>query len=414
MLDCFYKLEPRNVYLIQENYYLLQAPKVIKPTPQLRTNRAREKKKMAENPYDKTEKDFICIVYYLDSYKVKVKIYRIDQPIGWTQNLKLQIGENEILDIGSSLDNLLEKEFLTKNPVHPNIPIETKIPKIIIQTGYFSKQVDKTIQSFLDFNPDFLYLFYDNLDCILFFKKYFPNDLEYYLRLRPGAFRADFFRYAFLYKFGGCYFDHKLICRAPIDLFIKNENCVLCADWDYNLSLDTFKDLYNAVIMIESGHPLLEKVLEMCRKNIKEQVYLDGAFSVTGPALFKKCFDYISASSVSHIKFKHLAFIPWTNHKNMIVVHRESNKIFLNKSYFVPNPKSGEYHELYAKRKIYYPWVLILEHLIMYSDQILELNQLQLFNPHHENALLEIVDLEKKVIKQEIILGQTNFYVLEL
>jgi len=98
----------------------------------------------------------------------------------------------------------------------------------------------------------------------------------------------------------------------------------------------------------------------------------------------------------------------------MIVVHRESNKIFLNKSYFVPNPKSGEYHELYAKRKIYYPWVLIQEHLIMYSDQILELNQLQLFNPHHENALLEIVDLEKKVIKQEIILGQTNFYVLEL
>jgi hypothetical protein len=56
MLDCFYKLEPRNVYLIQENYYLLQAPKVIKPTPQLRTNRAREKKKWLKIPMTKQKK----------------------------------------------------------------------------------------------------------------------------------------------------------------------------------------------------------------------------------------------------------------------------------------------------------------------------------------------------------------------
>ena len=140
---------------------------------------------MELNPYDVTEEDFICIVYYVEPYKIKVKIYRIDKPTGWTQDLNLCIENSEIIHIGSSIDNLLVKEYQIKTLVHLKSYSSIKIPKIIIQTGYWQKdniQAWNTTQSFLDYNPDFLYLFYDNLDCISFFQKWCPDDLKYYLK----------------------------------------------------------------------------------------------------------------------------------------------------------------------------------------------------------------------------------------
>ena len=405
-----YELKPRPESLILESYQLLQLSKIVAPPSiTLRTRRAQERKKMELNPYDITQEDFICIVYYLEPYKIKVKIYRIDKPTGWTQDLNLCIENSEIIHIGSSIDNLWVKEYQIKTLVHPKSYSVTKIPKIIIQTGYWQKdniQAWNTTQSFLDYNPDFLYLFYDNLDCISFFQTWCPDDLKYYLKLRPGAFRADFFRYAFLYQNGGCYFDHKMICRLPINEFIQGDKeLVLCADWNYDVSLDTIENLYNAVIMVTPKHPLLENVLEKCRKNIQDSLYLDGAFSVTGPTLFKRCFDQVYPNNTAPIEFKHLAYLPWTNHKNMIVVHRTSNKVFLNKSYFVSNAKSGEYHQMYSDRTIYYPWVVILKDYLFYSMHVLifDDSNFSIKNPNTEDTSVEIVDLiQQKIEIREI------------
>jgi mannosyltransferase OCH1-like enzyme len=342
--------------LIAESYRLVQDPKpLIEKINKCRTSKARKQNKFDHNPFDVTAEDFICLVYFVDPQKIRVKIYRLDRPkSGWSQSLQLVIANIETLHIGSNLTNVFEKEYNLQISVTPLNPQDSPIPKLIVQTGHSWDENNVTVQSFFDFNPHYKYIFYDDDDCLQFFQEHYPDNVKDYLCLVPSAYKADLFRYAFLLKHGGCYFDHKLICRMPINKFLTcHQEIVLCADWNYDENLDSIQDLYNAVIMVTPNHPLLKEAFEQSIYNIRNRLYLDGAFSITGPRLLKKCFTKLYKNDFDTIKFKHLAFQPWSNHKNMMVMHRKTQEIFLNKSMLVHNPKSGEYHALYAAKKIY-------------------------------------------------------------
>lgn len=344
------------ITLIAEPYKLIQESKpIVQKVNKCRTRKAQSQNKFDYNPFDITAEDFICLVYFVTNQKIRAKIYRLDKiASGWNQSLQLVIADSEIINIGSSPTNLFEREYELQITVSPFVRINSPIPKLIVQTGYSWDENNITVQSFFDFNPHYKYLFFSDDDCLQFFQEYYPDNVKDYLSLVPSAYKADLFRYAFLLKYGGCYFDHKLICRMPIDKFLTcNQEIVLCADWNYDTNLDSIQDLYNAVIMVIPNHPLLKEAFEQSIYNIRNRLYLDGAFSVTGPRLLKKCLTKLYKNDSSIIEFKHLAFQPWSNHKNMMVMHRKTQEIFLNKSILVHNPKSGEYHALYAERKIY-------------------------------------------------------------
>ncbi|MGY0039768.1 glycosyltransferase family 32 protein [Pedobacter sp. NJ-S-72] len=85
------------------------------------------------------------------------------------------------------------------------------IPKIIHQTFKTSKLPVITrwhIARFRKKNPEYSYEFYDDLRIEAFLLKEFDEDmLSLYKRINIGAAKADFFRYAVLYKKGGVYLD---------------------------------------------------------------------------------------------------------------------------------------------------------------------------------------------------------------
>lgn len=363
-MDIATKTSPREHPLIAESFELIQLLKDPKADPSLPLSNSRLSRfhsmDFKINPYDTTVDDFICAVYWLEDYKIRVKIYRIDSENGWVQSLKIKItGGNfcEYIYIGASHFNRFEKDFLTTNKISPRIANNLQIPKTIIQTGYRSQGVlgKNTMDSFLDLNPDFEHLFFDNKACIEFFKQEFPQYLEDYLRLRPGAYRADLFRYCYLFRYGGCYFDHKLICRKPLEDYIAPEDTLLlCGDWDYNLNLEIFSRIYNAVLFVVPEHKLFKRAIETCIKNIRNRHYHDGVFAITGPDVLYNCYREIYGKEDQFVPFKHIAFHPW-NHRNMLVIHKKEKSVLLNKSMtMVFNPKVSEYHKMWADRAVYY------------------------------------------------------------
>jgi mannosyltransferase OCH1-like enzyme len=80
------------------------------------------------------------------------------------------------------------------------------IPKQIFQTFKTDKLPWLTrfhIKRMLKKNPEYQYHFYDDKRITEFFKDEFPPEyLKAYNRLTIGAAKADFFRYAILYKKG--------------------------------------------------------------------------------------------------------------------------------------------------------------------------------------------------------------------
>jgi hypothetical protein len=206
--------------------------------------------------------DFHIAIYYVSDNKCTILIRRLDC-ISWEQNLKIRIMDidnrkYENISLGSSEDNIKKLDYYTKIKLYPTVYEDFKIPKIIIQTSNYnmnkSLQHYNAITSIIEMNPEYEYKFfndneardfiinnfkenilYDNIDddvnnenCTksteqdnLTEKKYFLHDIIVaYDQLIPGSYRADLFRYCYLYINGGCYIDCKIIMKNYFTLIL--------------------------------------------------------------------------------------------------------------------------------------------------------------------------------------------------
>ena len=241
--------------------------------------------------------DFHLVIYYLDYNKIKVIIRRLDSMTGWGINLKIKIYSiniDEIISLGSSENNSKIIDIYTNIKIFKESFGNQLIPKLIIQTS-FSKNIENllhynSILTYIELNPEYEYMFYDNNECRLFIKNNFNEIiLNSYDLIIPGAFKADFFRYCFLYINGGCYFDCKSILRIPLRKIIKyNDEFILCKDIS--------KGYYNAVILTVKNNKLILDTISLCVYNIyninnyynmKNSIYMsiDSLLSFTGPVL---------------------------------------------------------------------------------------------------------------------------------
>ena len=85
----------------------------------------------------------------------------------------------------------------------------SKIPKIIHIT---SKEKTETNQIFINYlkklHPDFTVKYYDDLKCMEVLEKKFGHHfVNRFKKIKNGAHKADYFRYAVLYLEGGYYID---------------------------------------------------------------------------------------------------------------------------------------------------------------------------------------------------------------
>ena len=240
--------------------------------------------------------EFNIVIYFITNNKCKILIRRLDC-IGWGQDLKIKLMDIngfkfEKISLGSSDENLKIIEIYTNITLYENKLLETNIPKIIVQTcnDIMNKNIFhyNSIMSFIDFNPEFEYKHFFDIDIREFIinnsneedKK--NNILEAFDLINAGQLKADLFKYFFLYKNGGCYFDTKMILKKSLSKIINNDDkIILCCDND---------NINNSVIMIEKNNIIMYNILIECVNNILNKNKGNNKYQTSGCELFNKHF----------------------------------------------------------------------------------------------------------------------------
>ncbi len=183
-----------------------------------------------------------------------------------------------VIDITDKYFNFQQKN--EKNEKNINIP------RRICQTGKnINVSYDKylSIKTIIDNNPNYEYNYFDNNRAKKFIEKFFDkNVLKAYDKLIPGAYKADLFRYCYLYINGGIYVDCKMICLLNFDeLFDKEYDIILVQDIGP-------KAYWNGFICAKPSLKIFKDCIDQIVENVNNKYYGNSALEITGPELFFK------------------------------------------------------------------------------------------------------------------------------
>lgn len=132
-------------------------------------------------------------------------------------------------------------------------------------------------------NPNYTYEFYDDKRASDFVREAYGKEISLlFERINIGAAKADFFRYAILYKKGGVYLDIDSLITSKIDDFINPDDIAV-------ISHEGNKKLFlQYVLFFESGHPFLKETMDLMISNLKQNIYPYDTHKMTGPTVFTK------------------------------------------------------------------------------------------------------------------------------
>jgi mannosyltransferase OCH1-like enzyme len=353
-----------NIKLEYNENINVQIPHIIYPSNE----------KLIKNNYNIINNENIDIhhlIQYIDEYNVKIIIRRLDEEYGWDNDLKIFIYDNDsknrksIINIGSSNTNYKILFRKTKIKIlEDDYNYDQKIPKIIFQTGMNNNLKNilhfNSIISFVELNPEYTYIYYNNITARIFLRENFSEEINYcYDLLVPGAYKADLLRYCLLYNKGGCYFDCKQILRVPIKQFLnKNKTLVLCND-----VID--RALLNAVIFSTKNNNIIEKTIKDCVYNIIHKLGTS-PLDVTGPIFFFKSIKKLINNDNIILQNNRPIndFNDFTNdYYNNNITIKNNNKIILNrfyKGYYINYIDTTHYGKLYDNNEVYYKNIQVI------------------------------------------------------
>jgi len=134
------------------------------------------------------------------------------------------------------------------------------IPKLVWQTY---KTVDppaaatSCMSSWKKYNQGHKFIYMGDVLCEKFIEQYFERDFfEMYMSLPVGVMKADVWRVAVVYVFGGIYADLDTECRAPIEEWIGSSSKLVAAVENQTGALGNF------VFAATPRHPALYNVLK--------------------------------------------------------------------------------------------------------------------------------------------------------
>lgn len=130
-------------------------------------------------------------------------------------------------------------------------------------------------------NPEYEYHFFDDQMIVDFIKKEFSQEVfDLFMKINIGAAKADFFRYAILYKRGGIYLDiDSLILEKIDDIILPSDTAVISLEGNK-------KNYVQWALFFEAGHPFLKKTLDLVIENLKLNQYPYDVHKMTGPAVY--------------------------------------------------------------------------------------------------------------------------------
>ena len=376
--------------------------------------------------------DFNIVIYFICNNKCKILIRRLDC-ISWGQDLKIKLidiegKQFEKISLGSCEENLKVIELYTKITLYKNENIEFNIPKIIIQTSNDNMNKNifhyNSIMSFIDLNPDFEYRHFYDIDIREFIinnsneedKK--NNILEAFDLINTGQLKADLFKYFFLYKNGGCYFDTKIVIKKSLSKIIKNnDKIILCYDNNNNIN--------NSVIIIEKNNIIMYNILIECINNILNKNKGNNKYQTSGNELFNKHFKntnndykkifkiadniYYDNNLIINCFYKNY-YINYYNTEKDLEYMWINNKYFYNKANTIKN-NDFEYIFYYIteKNNIYNNLIITWE-----KNNIFKINNIE--NNNNFYIKLKVIDNIKNNIKYidiGILVNNEKYFIIE-
>jgi mannosyltransferase OCH1-like enzyme len=167
----------------------------------------------------------------------------------------------------------------------------SNIPKKIVQT-WENKNIEdefqeKFINSWKNKNPDYDYYLFDKEERNEFIQKHFNNIIfDTYNNIIPGAYKADFFRYCYLYICGGITTDIDTLCIGKLnDFLLPNIDFLTTIDFNNNIYEGNHNLAGGTIIASIPKHPILLNCINKIVYNIRNNVSLNGRLDFTGPGI---------------------------------------------------------------------------------------------------------------------------------
>ena len=154
---------------------------------------------------------------------------------------------------------------LDKQPHIENTTVKRVIPLKIFQTWYtlnLPPKMKKNVKRLQRENPEFEYFLFDDKMCRKFIQEHFDEDVVFaFDKLKPGAYKADLWRYCVLYIHGGIYLDIKMGC-------VNGFKLTQLTDKEYWVKDCSPAGIYQAVMVcLPNNHCLykaIQKIVENC------------------------------------------------------------------------------------------------------------------------------------------------------
>lgn len=233
------------------------------------------------------------------------------------------------------------------------------IPRVVYQTWY-TKQLPpwlSTIQTQNQImNPEIVFRCLDDQDIDEFWKAHrhhLPTNhiMEAYYRINPhyGACRADIFRYAILYVFGGIYLDIKIQCKVPFREWISFEHDIGMFSYWKNLSTqkqflqNQFGELQNWFLIFQPRDPLLARLLVSISHSVLKETRLDyigkgPVLYFTGPLIYTMIMEPYLTSYRLFSSWKVLEYGDHTHEQKMNSHYsRLREPLFLKRNHSIPS-----------------------------------------------------------------------------
>lgn len=154
------------------------------------------------------------------------------------------------------------------------------IPKIIWQTyksEYPPLVAQKCIKSWLDLNPNYEWLYFDDDACEQFIKDHFSTEYyQLYTSLPFGVMKADMWRIAIVYIYGGFYADLDTFCHHNLDSWVGEEELLVSVETPHG-------SICNYFFGATPRHPALLLALEYIKDCYNSSNYLNKEYLTATP-----------------------------------------------------------------------------------------------------------------------------------
>ena len=211
--------------------------------------------------------------------------------------------------LGLRIDRLpygtISYEEFAKNFSGINITSTSKIPKIIFRTAEFKInalpiQIKNILTRTTVNNPEYIQVYLDSSERIRFIKDEFPEYLNGYLSVIPGAYQADIVRLLLIYKYGGLYNDIVNQYLELINQYIHDDDeLIITKDF-----IDSGKfSISNGFIGAYQNHPILKAMINLVMYNVNNKIYGSNYLDITGPNTLGRAFNrFFNKDDYSEIK----------------------------------------------------------------------------------------------------------------